>query len=64
MIVLITISNCTLESPLSEQQAAVQEHLQCLTETEYMYLMNKFNVSINTGKASGFHTGKAAAGIA
>ena len=34
-----------LESSLSEQQAAVQEYLQSLNETEYSYVMNKFNVS-------------------
>ena len=30
---------------LSEQQAALQEHLQQLTETEYVFIMNKFSVS-------------------
>ena len=33
------------DSSLSEQQAAVQEHLQSLNETEYSFVMNKFNVS-------------------
>ena len=32
-------------SSLSEQQAAVQEHIQSLNETEYSFVMNKFNVS-------------------
>ncbi|XP_065059240.1 TBC1 domain family member 1-like isoform X1 [Rhopilema esculentum] len=32
-------------SSLSEQQAAVQEHIQSLNEAEYHYVMNKFNAS-------------------
>jgi len=33
------------DSSLSEQQAAVQEYLQSLNETEYSYVMNKFNAN-------------------